>query len=640
MKSENKKMIQGFLLAILCSIQLWIIYQLIFQINYFYLDNPTILFKANWSFTDCLKYKSIRMEFLYNIIHVLAAKIFGNYPVTHYMIQYCFYLANIFLVFILIKHFGKKCCGNILIIFFVTLGTTVAENIFTIGKREVFLTTGLLFTFIVLYQLLFKLNNRKSSFIYFVSWVFGLLYCVMIKETGIVIIIFYFLMLLYAAFLKKKNKRVLLLSLIGLLIAAAVILLYRFFFVIEDGTYYTSVSFNFVTIIKNIFYYFKYQLDIIILGILGLVSGFISFIKDRYNEKKAFLLAVNLTGWAYLSGMCMWRWALSYYLYPALILFSISVIGINISMANFSVDVKRAAIIFSFILLLWSGINNWNVATSHIDISKVYSDSVEKIHSIAQTGDRILLENYTCYDEPAHQTNLLLNTYLKDDVSVIGMNQYITGTDPDFNTLSITGITEALYKKYKEEAHPKENDYVILYINDRNFYGPVRAVNPTFDTALNSSLEDRGYVLELIDAQSIDRPTLGYENNKLQKKTMKSGYRIYKVKRVGIDITGYWVDGWIEKKLEIKNYNSSMNMKALIKQVGNGLSENTITIWRNGEKISVRKVKPGDEVILNDFLNDATPVNCNIVIEVENTFIPSSVGIDDNRELGINLIFK
>lgn len=636
MNSEKIKKREGFLIALLCVVQIWIVLQLLFQLKYFILDNPTDLVMANKSIIDCLTAKSIRMEVLYNVIHAFITKIFGNVPTTHYLLQYMFYLLNIFLVFLLIKLFGKKNRDEILLFFFVTIGTTVAENLFTIGKREIFLTTGLLLGGLVLFYLLFKENGKASLYFKLVFWMISLIFCLMIKETGIVILAFYFIMLFYAVFIKKNNRKAIILSLVGLIISIGIVQLYRINYIIENGTNYTSVSFNITSFINNLLYYLKYQIDIFVLGTVGIISGIVSFFKNKRDERRAYLLAINLTGWSYIVGMCIWRWALSYYLYPALVLFSISLL--NLFFLEYKVIVRRTIWVFGGFLILFSTLNNWNVATSHIDMGKTYSESIDTLQKMTKTGDRILLENYTCYDEPSVQTNLLLNTYLGNDLSVIGINQNVTGIDPDPASLTIYGMTEDEYRDMKEEAWPRKNDYVVLYINNRDFYGPVRAVNPAYNDATDSKLKEMGYTLELIDAQSIDRYTIGFVNEKFKKKTMASGYKIFKVKDRSAVVSGYWEDGWTGKRIEIKDYSPKNDMQISINQIGYDLSKNTISILINEKKVSEEDIKTGDKIEINKYIFGEKTEKYNVVIEIKSTFIPSDkYPSDDNRELGINI---
>lgn len=479
--------------------------------GFFPVDNPSVLFEGQlgWdrvvqAFTD-----NGRTDFMYSIVVFLATCVFPNTPVTHFMVQFAFFAITGAVIFILLRVSGVKPPIICLSLMVWICGSSVAEQLYTIGKKEVFLAASIALCLLCLHGLIIANVTGKKRWLFYGGYFAGLFFSFTIKETSIILVCPLLLLQAYAVVWKKEYIKP---SAVCLAVCVVLILFqkgYQSIFISDNG--YTAYEISLLMIIKNAVYYVRYNFDILAWGGIGFVANALAFLRGNRQSKYAFFLIVNLTGWAYIGGLCFWRWPMSYYLYPPLVLFALSLGGIDgvksLQSKAWQKLLKVAFVAVGAISLIYGVVSNYCVGSSHVDVSRAYTDSIYTLLGAVKDGDRVLLDNYDAHLEQVYQTRRLLTLYFHEDVSVYGANQSIWGDTVTDEALQLYGYTRETYEQEKALAVPRVGDYIVHYINNRNYYGQTRAVNPSSTEDVYEKLQEMGYTLEPI-GESIHRRLL------------------------------------------------------------------------------------------------------------------------------------
>ena len=501
--------------------------------GFFPVDNPGVLFEGQlgWdrvvqAFTD-----NGRTDFMYSIIVVLATCLFPNTPVTHFMVQFAFFAVTGVFTFILLRISRVKHAITCLSLMVWLCGSAVAEQLYTIGKKEVFLAASITLCLLSLYGLIIANATGKKRWLLYGAYFTGLLFSLTIKETSIVLVCPLLLLQIYAIVWEKGYIKP---SAVCLAVCVALILFqkaYQSIFISDNS--YTAYEISVLMIIKNAAYYVRYNFDILVWGGIGFIANAIAFLCGGRQPKYVFFLTVNLTGWAYIGGLCFWRWPMSYYLYPPLVLFALSLGGVDgvksLPSKAWQKMLKAAFVVMGTISVTYGVISNYCVGSSHVDVSRAYTDSIYTLLRTVKDGDRILLDNYDAHLEQVYQTRRLLTLYFHEDVSVYGANQSIWGDTVSDEALQLYGYTRETYEQEKALAVPRVGDYIVHYINNRNYYGQTRAVNPSFTEDVYGKLQAMGYTLELIDESICRRLLWDTAGGLLGIGEAEAGYQIWRV---------------------------------------------------------------------------------------------------------------
>ena len=602
------------------------------NMTYFYLDSPELneLLEMHTVF-----YKWFvpveRFIPMYHMVGILTKQLFGNDPALIYLAQYMFIIAGMIATFFLGRSFRCRPKHAALICLLYLTASSAFENIFTVCKAEPPLMMAFPVFLLALWKVLSGRGGKKA-----LRWIFyecSVILCFLSKETWFVIVVTVGIMALYALIFNHALRRR---AFAALGLFAATFLLakvYEHFYVL-GSVYVSDYSVTLSDIFSSIGFYLVNQWDYFVLGALGLIVCGIQMYKTRGKDlKPAFLVAVNLTGWAYVAGMGLWRLACSYYIYPVAVFFGVSAMGVFLYVGR-----KKLIILAMAVVELITGINNYKVAVSHMDLGDAYTRACQSIAENVESGGRVLWENTYYFTEDVSNANRLVRKF-GSDVEVIGALQSLQDTEVSDEWLKLWLTSREQFDEMVETAVPQVGDYILYFVNQRSFFGEVRAVNPAM-TAMDSTLtaEASGYNLELVDKFIFSRKTLSLAGGKVP---MYSGYLLYRIEDTSYRISGLDPDGWMRDSLTISDYAAEDGVSVLMGEsylhMMAGEAHSTFDILVDGVLADTLTLSGagGEQIVLNDYLDDAAGTGKHTIeIRIHKTGRPADYGQADDRELG------
>lgn len=611
------------------------------QIGYLNIDTPSVLILAEKKLNNLVFVPNPRMDFAYNVIIRGSAVLLGNTTTVHYAVQYMFYMVSLLAVYF----FVRKGCDHIgvavLAASFLIWASPSAENLYTIGKKEIYLTFGMAASIISLYKLCFsdRENSKIATSIWGVLYTGGLLFCFTLKETGYVLLACFLLVILYCVIYNRTYMKVLGKCTLLFIAVLVLIRIYKSVYVVQSE--YTSYQLSLSSMWNNFNNYLRYDFDIFILGIVGLGASAYMFFKDKKDIYCAYALILNLTGWGYLAGLLLWRWSWSYYIYPCAFFFALS-LG---TMGRIWKGISRwSKIVFAGVIFVVAGyaINyNYCVASAYKDVSRIYTESIQELNAVAGDQDRVMLANSNVYEEPAVQLRNILVEILQNNCSVYGVRQNIFQVDVTDEILNLYGYTREEYDDTVEEIDFQVGDYIVNYINDRNFDGLIRAINPmSSDGEIKERILNNGVEVQLLSSDMVDRRYWKIGESGFQ--NMNTGYEIYQVTNITYKLIGLFEDGWTGRELKIENYQLGDIKDIEVMDTASwieGYEKNYVEIYSNDRPVGRFEAVRGSRLNLDDYLEGCqADEKVNIKLVLEKTFVPSEeTDSNDNRELGINI---
>lgn len=281
---------------------------------------------------------------------------------------------------------------------------------------------------------------------------------------------------------------------------------------------------------------------------------------------------------------------------------------------------------------------NYKVATSQIDLGKIFTQSVNSLMEYTDSNSKILVTSYSFYEEPIREAKILLDHY-GETRNLIGIKSEITNSDMDDTVLALYGYTMEDYEKIKNDCKPQIGDYILINRNIRNFRGDIRGVNPAMDNIDTKTLfQALGVKAELMDKTILERNWLSFSTSNFKQSVM-CGYELWKVTDVGNIITGIYADGWSGKEVCISDYNMDSNLRVYIGAFASswsGDTENSIQVWIDNRMVGEIQInEEGKSINFNDYITAENYKDGNIIkLIVTKTDFPSRYGGNDDRELG------
>lgn len=598
--------------------------------NWFYLDAPYFLtLYKKIGIWGMFFLKGERFcPLVYTIDNILSAYISAE-PTIHYMLQWLYWSCGMLIAIKFLGYYNIKYQYRIFCAFLMVMCTSFTENMFTLGKMELLLSVWLIIYFLAIYKILYA-EKRKWYLIFELS----ILGAFITKETSLIMLAPVVMLIIYMSIWdRKKLKAALCLGLIlGLNLIALQV--YRSMYVVAGE--YTTFGFSLGEYISKLAFYVKIHFDIIAIGVIGGIVCIINWFKEKKSED-AYLLIINLTGWGYLLAVSVFRWRMSYYIYPVAILFSLSFI--SVFQGQIKKKIKMCCLLIVLLNLVYAMNYNYKVATSQMDLGKTFEQSINSIIKHTNSDSKILVTSYDFYEEPIMQTKTLLE-YYGEARDVIGVKQEINNSNMDEGVLALYGYTLEDYKELKSDCKPQIGDYILINRNVRNFRGDVRGVNPAADNIDSEKLfQILGVKAELVDKTIIERNWLSFSDPDFKQNTI-AGYELWKVNNTGNSITGIYTDGWSGKEVNILNYNNKSNMRIYLRESASswsGESQNSIQIFLNNEMMGTIQLDNQKKYIdINDYITEKNYKDGDVIrLVVEKTDIPSKYGRDDDRELGV-----
>ena len=236
------------------------------------------------------------------------------------------------------------------------------------------------------------------------------------------------------------------------------------------ATAYVTYSVTLSSIIDALIYYFKYSWDTFLVGTVALIGNTVLFFKEKnYAKKRTVALILSMAGWGYIAGICLWQFKQIYYIYPAIVFFSMS---LGIFLADLC---KQYFLLVIGVAFLYGGWNGIIIADQTRDTSIIFSESMNYLLFDNKIKNKIYLYSNTIFDEPPYQMNILFKIYDKN-LKVYGIKDI--GEAIDSHTLELFGHTVESYEALKREVTIEEGSYILAYDYIRNSWVPSRRVNP------------------------------------------------------------------------------------------------------------------------------------------------------------------
>lgn len=621
-------------LVLFFSFHFVIVMTLYTNMHWFYLDMPyCITLYQRMSLTDWFFNQVERFYPMTWIIHSFVSIFLSDSPKVHFLVQYLYWFIGLTVCFALLSKFKLRCWHKIFIIMLMGICTTFAESMFTIGKQELLLSVCIIFFLKAAYTILYA--DSKNIYGNLMLYELSIFICLLTKETAMILLVPMGLLALYTLIYDQERRRKA--SLLGgiLLLNFIVLYVYKNVYVVDSN--YVSFRLEPVSYLRGILWYLKYHFDIMIVGGVSGIVCFTKWIKAKGNHVYAFLLSVNLSGWAYLLAISIFRQNMSYYIYPMVVLFAISFAIIFITGFQVKLCVALLAI-----PLLYAAEYNSKVAVSHIDLGKAFTESLESvIEHTDHNGERVLVENYNFYEEPITEANILLN-YWGHPMDLLGIHQEISSDVLDTDTVELYGYTMQEYEAIRELFQPRVGDYILVYFNRRAFRGPIRGVNPSGLIGGGASVYETtgsGYKVELIDKNVCKRQWLSLKSADLLEET-QAGYALYKITELTFQTEGIYADGWSREEITITGADSAnaLNIRTGAMACSwRGEEVNGIDIVLNGEVIETVEIKnSGSQFIINDYIESFTATDI-IKLVIQKADSPINYGSDDDRMLGVQI---
>ena len=256
------------------------------------------------------------------------------------------------------------------------------------------------------------------------------------------------------------------------------------------------------------------------------------------------------------------------------------------------------------------------------------------------------MENQYFYEEQVGHTKRMMDRF-GGDVDIVGGYQSIYNTMPTDENLRLWNVDRETADREFEADTPRIGDYVLYFINQRDFFGPVRGVNPSHsrdDSYLR--VEGSGYKTELVDKNVYTRNMLGFSRtNIIEKKPMVSGFILYRVTDKSFRTLGVTEDGWVQEEALIKDYSTEDDVDILFGPsfiyMAEGTEVNNVDFYVDDEYADTVEISGagGDVVSLNAVVEklmiDGERHNIRIVIN--KTGRPIDYGYQDDRILGVQM---
>lgn len=630
-----------------CVLHFMIFFFLVTGVKYFPLDLPTVMvLNKAYGIWGIFSAPSTTGRYwpLSQFISCLVTQFFGNNVLFQWTVQYLLFIVMTLLVW----RIAWLLCRNRIAAFgAVTLcicATPMSENVFTIGKPEITLSVMMLACLFFMYDVLFG-KREVTSYVLF--GVFSFLSFIT-KETSAILLPMLILVGVYVfCFLPDKKDK---LKAIVVLISesfGAYMVYYSIKSKLVTDNSYIAYEMGISVVLEATKYYLKYCWDIVLIGLLS----FVSCVKNLYVQKKtaqnqeqinreALSVILNIVGWGYLAGICLWRSNMVYYAFPSVIFFAGS---FAVSLQQIKNKGKKVMVCWGIpmaIALLYGGWNGYLVSAATRDVSSMFSESIDFMLCNEQITGKIYVENYSFFEEPPYQINRLLDLYEKD-LEVVGIKEMIDQTIPGDETLRLYGYTKEDYLERASHDGLQIGDYVLLYENRRNNWLPCRETNPSNEG--EEKLEQFGLVLERIAGNQIKRSGRFLSLTGIRKADEVTGWTIYRVigNQNGLSLDTEWED-WLGET----NTVISVDNENCIKIVLEGAYEHFFSDLNADCQIEGRTIPC--ELIINDEENryqltidtkDITDSNFAITICFSNSFIPSQLYAESNDHRKLTLRF-
>ena len=575
---------------------------------------------------------------LSQFISSLVTQVFGNNVLFQWGVQYLLFIVMTLLVWRIAWLFCRNRYIAFGAVIFCICATPMSENVFTIGKAEITLSVMMLLSLIFMLDIL-NGGKRRASYILFCIFTF---LSFISKETSVILLPMLILIGIYVfCFLTTKTdtRRATIILILECSCAYIVYCILKCILVKDDS--YSAYEMEISMVLKGAKYYLKYCWDIMLIGLLSLVPCIKNLCvqkktaKNQENINQVTLAVIlNIVGWGYFAGICLWRFSHVYYAFPSVIFFAPSfAISLQLIMDKKKVMICWGSLIA--IALIYGGWNGYLVSSATRDVSSSFSESVDFMLRNEQISGKIYAENYMFFEESPYQMNRLFDLYGKD-LEVVGIKEMIEGTTVSDETLRINGYTKEKYMtKRSVGGVPQIGDYVLLYENIRNNWLPCRKTNPSNEG--EEKLEQLGLVLERVAGNQIKRNRHSLSLKGIREVDELTGWSIYRVigNQSGISLDTEWED-WLGEDNTIISIDSENYTQIVLE----GAYEHSFSDLNTTCRITDGRTLPCELVIDEGkgryqlIINIKGSMDSELRVRIcfSNSFIPSQVYSDSNDQ--------
>ncbi|TVX97070.1 hypothetical protein [Cohnella terricola] len=644
MKKINPSTLFPYMAGVLAW--MFVVYPSLIQVDWFYLDTATFtqigknLFNTTWLIPD----ETGRYIPFFWFYYAVTYFFFADDLFWYFLIQSCITLLITLLIIYISKWMSKSNLIAIFAVFLFFTCSPVAENVYTIGKQEHLILFFILL--LVFFQIRYiQSTSRIKKILALAGGVLSTLLACWSKETSLVIAVYAIAAGLISFMLDKRygttQLKGSLYYYVGVVAAVIASKLPGLLFQKGDASY-TSYVIDLNLILNNIKFYFIQQPDVIITGLLALcIAAFMLWKRARFDQELPILIGMLAMAWSYLGGLLIWRWSLGYYLYAIAAIF---VLVLSVLIGRFRlISIRNRTLILVCVMLatgatrLYSIPYNVFMASTQTTMAELYSDAIKHYVNTAQSGQRLIIENWAFYQEPTTLTNTLVaEIYGRKDLKVDGIRDIF---DPSLVTPEIQKLYRFNEIPKTDDRMPKVNDYILLLKGHIPAYWVLRGTSPFMNDT--SIFKNEGMDLKLVAQDRVDSKSIyvDYHTKMPVFGDTYIGYELYQVVSSNfVKWTDRQPDGWIGKTASVElnpQGRKEVSFKVMLPSV---FSSNEIRFWVDGVLCKEAKLdKPGESIIAIP-ISSAEANTVKIDIEVQKTFIPKEHNINtDERTLGVTV---
>lgn len=617
-----------------------------------YLDDTMVVWWARLGF-DASKYlphvNSGRFcpayWFYYSLIHPFA----GNDLRGYYLVQAFVFLG----IVLLLDRLGHRLSGNrwagpVAALLFLT-AAPVAENAYTLGKPEPRVLLLLLAAFALFFRHLQVRNPQGGIRKAWLGIGVLLLVSMLTKETSMVALVFGLSGLGLSWFRGRRDptgggeaRAWAGFFLCAVLVVGATRGLYYALLPADADEAYTQYAITSKLVRDNLAFYFQQTPDIFLLGIAAMVAVWIR--AGSRDGRGDFSHALCWTGWAYVAGMLLWRWPLSYYLLvPAglfAVAFAASLVPVIEGRRRIAIGFLAGVLVLSRLYTIPYGLF---VVQAQKAMDRSFTELMTAYAEKAEPGQRLLVTDWPYYVEPVQKSNQLLKIWGRTQLTVLGIRGLISGEQPDAETLK---LYPTISPPKPGERSPRKGDFIAQMTGERATPWRVRGVSPFYPFEGASVVRQAGATLRPVDWQEMD--WTGWVLEPLRpiprRKTFSAGYWLFQVEQAPFAFweSGRWDDGWIGKsavcRIPMRESAAAFQVEMKIPEPA---SPGRIQVFQEGTRIAVQEwLKPGT-VSFRLILSATDENGTRLRFELDQTFVPAQIGTGaDDRALGAMLAIK
>jgi hypothetical protein len=409
---------------------------------------------------------------------------------------------------------------------------------------------------------------------------------------------------------------------------------------------YTSYAITSKLVGDNAFFYLTQQPDIILLGVFASMVTVLVWWRLRFSlpdDPKSlgnliFIASLLATAWAYVVGLLIWRWPMSYYLLvPAIFFRIVTCYGLYVAWCGKLCSRRnwfRLAAVISC-LFLYAVVCLYYTGAAQVAYSQIYTTALRAYAGLSQQNDSLVIESYPFYSEQVWNSMQLFNVAFHKDRKVTGIASNINPAVLTPEIKQLVHLTDEVIRD--NERWPKEGDYVLTFTGNLLGTWEVRGIAPWFSDG--SDLQrDGSYDMTIVEEKREYFPAafLNIWTHRPNADALYSGFQLYRINK-GPRFTwlGRYPDGWTTGRARLTMYPRYANHAEAHVSTSPNNPSNHVSVYRNDVLYAQADLSTGNEWSCPlSAAGDDKPTTFRF--EVARTFVPMKIHLNrDKRELGV-----